>query len=93
MREKRLLIVLVLLVAACSADNGKREEMQKATAYLRNNPIASSTDEVTFGDPSYWHTECKAGTALWKSAVAICNDGGAHPQVCEIIRSAGKGCP
>ena len=93
MREKLILIALGLALAACSEDNGKREEIQKAIAYLKNDPTASSTDGMTFGDPNYWHIECRAGSALWKAAETTCNEGGQHPQVCEIIRNAGNVCP
>jgi len=86
----RVLIPLLLVLAACSSDNGGKAEMQKALAYLNDDPTASSTDGVTFGDPNYWHTECKANTPLWRVAVDACNRGGGHPPVCEIIRN---GCP
>ncbi|MBY0577962.1 MAG: hypothetical protein K2P57_02845 [Burkholderiales bacterium] len=91
MPEKTFLILLGLIVSACSFDKGSVEETQKAIAYLRNDPTASSTDGMTFGDPGYWHAQCKAGTDLWKAAIAACDEDGRHPPVCEIIRS--PGCP
>ncbi len=86
----RLLLPLVLVLAACSSDNGNREELHKAVAYLESSPTASSTDAMTFGDPGYWHTECKRNSALWKAAVDACNGPARHPPVCELIRN---GCP
>ncbi len=86
----KLSIPFILLLAACSSDNGAREEMQKAVAYLSESPTASSTDGMTFGQPGYWHAECKGNTALWKAAQATCNEEGKHPPICEIIRN---GCP
>lgn len=86
----RFLVPIVLVLAACSSDNGAKEEMQKAVAYLSGSPTASSTDGMTFGQPGYWQTECRGNTALWKAAVTTCTEEGAHPPICQIIRS---GCP
>ena len=83
-------IALALMLSACSSDNGNRAEMKKAVAYLNDDPASSSTDAMTFGDPNYWHVECKGNTDLWKAAVAACMREGRHPPVCEII---GSGCP
>lgn len=86
----RFLLPLLLALSACSSDNGSREEIDKAVAYLNSDPAASSTDAMTFGDPGYWHTECKGNTATWKAATEACDAPGRHPPVCELIRS---GCP
>lgn len=93
MKTKSLFIFAGLIVAACTSDNGPREQIQKATAYLQNDPTASSTDAMTFNDPGFWHGECKGKTQLWTAAVVACSSEGLHPQVCQIIVNSGNGCP
>ncbi len=92
MRKMTTLLVL-LAVSACSGENAKKEDVAKATAYLRNDPTASSTDGMTFGDPNYWHIECKSDSIVWKTGVQVCSEGGNHPPICQIIVNAGSGCP
>ena len=86
-------MLILLAVSACSGENAGKEDVAKAAAYLRNDPTASSTDGVTFGDPNFWQLECKTNSAVWKTGVEVCSQGGNHPPICEIILGAGNGCP
>ena len=85
------ILPLILLLCACSADNGSREERARAVAYLTGDPTASSTEAMTYGDPGYWNQECKAGSATWTAAVQACNNPGQHPPICELIRNGCSG--
>lgn len=91
MRIKLVLIFVIPILAACN--DMRQHEVEKATAYLRNDPTASSTDGVTFSDIGYWKSACRNKNAVWVAAVKTCSESGQHPPVCQMISSVGSACP
>jgi len=91
MRIQVVLLLIIPVIAGCN--DMSNHEVEKVTAYLRNDPTVSSSDGVTFSDMGYWKSECRHKSAVWIAAVQTCKESGQHPPVCQMISGVGNSCP
>lgn len=73
-------LIALSLLSGCSSK--PKTEAARAVEFLRDLSDEKVSKEFP---PAYWEGQCKQKSQIWKNALKICNDGGPHHWMCDII--------